>query len=122
MRKLTAIQKSARGEECALRIPGVCNSNPETTVLCHAPYPGRSGMRSHDWWAAYGCSSCHDYVDGRTRETGFALQYDPIVKVLETAWLPAIHETQAKLLQKGFIWLGENQQSAGSKIIKRSAK
>ena len=113
MKKLTAIQKSARGEECALRIPGVCNSNPETTVLCHAPYPGRSGMRSHDWWAAYGCSSCHAHIDGRAGDR---------VPFMEVVWLSAIHETQAKLLQKGFIWLGENQQSAGSKIIKRSAK
>jgi hypothetical protein len=87
MKKLTAIQKSARGEECALRIPGVCNGNPETTVLCHAPYPGRSGMRTHDWWAAYGCSSCHAVLDFYA------------IPDCESIWLPAIHETQAKLLQ-----------------------
>ena len=29
------IRNSARGQDCALRIPGVCNFNPETTVLAH---------------------------------------------------------------------------------------
>jgi hypothetical protein len=62
-------------------------------VLCHAPYPGRGGMRSHDWWAAYGCSDCHDAVDHRN------------MKVFLTAdiWMPAIHETQAKLKAKGLL-------------------
>ena len=113
MKKLTAIQKSARGEECTLRIPGVCNGNPETVVLCHAPYPGRSGMRTHDWWAAYGCSSCHDAVDGRDRIACASFDF-------RLFWHGAIHETQSKLQQKGLIWLGEN--SAGSKIIKRTPK
>jgi len=30
-----AIRMSAKGEECTFQIVGVCNHNPETTVLCH---------------------------------------------------------------------------------------
>ena len=95
--KLTKIQKSARGEDCSLRIPGVCNFNPETTVLCHAPYPTRFGSRKDMWWAAYGCSDCHDFVDGRSIKTDF--------EVMATfgIWMPAIHETQVKLIEKGLM-------------------
>lgn len=118
MKKLTKIQASAKGEECTLRIPYVCNGNPETVVLCHAPYPGKSGTRFEDHWACYGCSSCHDYVDGRTRETGFAVQYDPIVRFLETVWLPAIHETQTKLIEKGLIQI-EGYEPGLPKLLKR---
>ncbi|MGP1224396.1 nuclease domain-containing protein [Serratia marcescens] len=28
---------SARGHRCTLLIPGICNGNSETTVLCHFP-------------------------------------------------------------------------------------
>lgn len=31
----TKLTKAARGRECQVRIPGVCNGNPETTVLAH---------------------------------------------------------------------------------------
>lgn len=29
------LRKEARGRECQIRIPGVCNGNPETVVLTH---------------------------------------------------------------------------------------
>ena len=25
------------------------------------------GIKSPDWWGAYGCSDCHDVVDGRRK-------------------------------------------------------
>lgn len=68
------LRKSARGEECTLQIPGVCNGNPETTVLCHLDVLSESGMgfKCSDLSAAYGCSDCHDAVDGRVLVKGFA--------------------------------------------------
>jgi len=62
--KTSKFRKSAKGQECQIRIPGVCNFNPETTVLCHLNGGGIGAKRS-DIHAAYGCSDCHDYVDGR---------------------------------------------------------
>ena len=64
----TKIRASARGMQCQIRIPGVCNRNPETVVWCHAngSAAGKGiGMKSHDLLGAYGCSSCHDVVDRR---------------------------------------------------------
>lgn len=61
---MSKLRKSARGKECQIRIPGVCNGNPETVVLCHLGGGGMGTKRS-DIHAAYGCSDCHDVVDGR---------------------------------------------------------
>jgi hypothetical protein len=42
------LRDSARGQDCALRLPG-CRHNPEYTVLCHLPVGMRGvGMKSPD--------------------------------------------------------------------------
>lgn len=67
---VSKIRESARGEQCQIRIPGVCNGNPETVVWCHAngSAAGKGiGMKSHDILGAYGCSSCHDAYDRRSK-------------------------------------------------------
>ncbi|WP_062390748.1 DUF1364 domain-containing protein [Pseudomonas abietaniphila] len=69
----TKLTKAARGRDCQIRVPGVCNGNPETTVLAHFRLSGtRSGMgiKPNDLQAAWACSACHDAVDAR-RKTEF---------------------------------------------------
>jgi len=64
------LRKEAKGRQCQIRVPGVCNCNPETVVLCHIHKPsisGGTGLKADDMLAAWGCSACHDAVDGRTR-------------------------------------------------------
>ena len=66
--KMTPIRKAARGQECTLQIFDVCNCNPETTVLCHDNRlsSGKGmGLKAPDSEAVFGCSSCHDVLDGR---------------------------------------------------------
>lgn len=62
------LRKEARGRECQVRIYGVCNHNPETTVLAHYRMAGICGigMKPDDLLAAWACSSCHDEIDRRT--------------------------------------------------------
>jgi len=65
---------SAKGKDCQLRIPGVCNGNPETVVWCHLngqEYGKGMGHKSHDIFGFYGCSSCHDLYDGRANRNSF---------------------------------------------------
>lgn len=65
--KTTPIRASAKGEDCTLNIAGVCNYNPETTVFCHFPSEDKGmGIKSSDFSGGYGCSSCHDLIDGRS--------------------------------------------------------
>lgn len=56
----------ARGKPCVLRVPGVCNQDPETTVACHSNISmhGKAAARkSDDQYVVWGCSSCHSWLD-----------------------------------------------------------
>ena len=55
--------KSAKGQDCQIRSPA-CNHNPETVVFCHLNGAG-IGEKMQNIHGAYGCSKCHDFVDGR---------------------------------------------------------
>jgi hypothetical protein len=73
MTKQTKLTRAARGRECQVRVPGVCNGNPETTVLAHFRMSGTRcgvGLKPNDLQGAWACSSCHDAIDGR-RKTEF---------------------------------------------------
>ena len=62
------ITKAARGRDCQIRIPGVCNGDPETTVLAHYRMAGTNGMgmKPNDLQGAWACSDCHNCCDSRT--------------------------------------------------------
>ena len=63
--KQTKKSKSARDQDCTLRIPCVCNFNTETTVLAHVG--SGSAKRRDDDLAVYACSDCHDAIDRRSK-------------------------------------------------------
>lgn len=66
--KMTPIRRAARNQECQLQILGVCNGDPATTVLCHSNQlaAGKGmGLKAPDTEACFGCSACHDVLDGR---------------------------------------------------------
>lgn len=65
---MSKLRKAARGEECDIQIHPYCNGNADTGVLCHAPCEDKGwSIKSPDIWAAVGCSTCHDIVDGRMK-------------------------------------------------------
>lgn len=67
--ELPKLRKSAEGKECMLEIAGVCNYDSRTTVLCHSNAGKHNkgvSMKAHDFNAIWACSSCHDWLDGRT--------------------------------------------------------
>lgn len=59
------LRAEARGRDCQVRLPGVCNHNPETVVLAHFRMAGLSGMgmKSPDFIGAWACSECHKRID-----------------------------------------------------------
>lgn len=67
--KLPNLRDFARGQECTIRVPGYCNHDPETTVLCHDRSAGVAGVgqKPSDLNGAHGCSACHAVVDGRQK-------------------------------------------------------
>jgi hypothetical protein len=62
------LRKAAKGRDCMVRLEGICNHNPETTVLAHIRMPGLSGMgiKADDLLGAWACSACHDAIDRRS--------------------------------------------------------
>lgn len=66
---MSAARKSARDQECALVLPGCMGNTGGNVVLCHLRMFGGGGMgkKPSDLEAVYGCSHCHDLIDGRSR-------------------------------------------------------
>jgi putative nuclease YbcO-like protein len=64
------LRKLAKGQNCKIRLPGVCNHNPETVVLAHFRLPGISGLgfKPPDLLGSWACSSCHAWVDSHSDE------------------------------------------------------
>ena len=93
--KMTKLRKAARGQECQLRIPGVCCGDTETTVLCHVGGAG-TGTKSHDLHASWGCYSCHQWIDG-----GYVKTSDKDTRDLYH--LEGVIRTQVKLIEQGLI-------------------
>lgn len=65
---MSKITDSAKGQECQVRIPGVCSGDSSTVVWAHAigTASGKGiGMKSHDVLGAYACRKCHDAYDRR---------------------------------------------------------
>lgn len=61
---------SAKGENCTLSIPGVCNYDPDTVVFCHHnDGTGGSNKFTGPLTGGYGCYSCHQIIDGRDDKT-----------------------------------------------------
>ncbi len=89
----TKLRESARGQDCSLRIPGICNFNPETTVLAHLPCGQKGvGMKSPDQMAVFSCSCCHTFIDG-PRFSELSAKHI----------LQALAETQMHWVQKGLL-------------------
>jgi len=92
--KLT-IRNSARGEDCSLRLADNCQDG-ETVVLCHIGRNRGMAIKCRDHFAVYGCSNCHDIIDGKVKTI-----FTP--GELETEKLRALEETQGKLINKGLM-------------------
>ena len=95
MAKQTKITKSARGEDCSLRISDYCQDG-ETVVLCHIGNDRGMGIKCADYFAIYSCANCHDILDGRVKSI-----FTPTE--LDSEKLRALEETQGKLINKGLL-------------------
>ena len=90
------LREAAKGRPCQIQIYGVCNHNPEATVLCHLPGPG-VGIKADDRHAAIGCSDCHDVVDGRRKQNVWS------VNDIELWFYEAVIRTQKIWIKEGLM-------------------
>ena len=59
------LREAARGRDCTMQVPGICNHDPATVVLAHENGGGLA-LKRHDLRSAFLCSKCHSYYDGAT--------------------------------------------------------
>lgn len=98
--RIQKILDSARGEDCALQIDGVCNHNPETTVWAHSnQHEDGKGMstKAHDLFGCYACSDCHAWLDGGYVRGGYTTDFvnETFHRAMKRSWL--------RLVQKGVL-------------------
>jgi len=94
--KMTPIRRSAKGQPCQVRVPGICNGNPETTVLAHLN-GGGMGTKARDIHGAFCCSACHEWLDGGYVQTG------TFRDTRDLYHLEGIVRTQRILIEQGLI-------------------
>lgn len=58
------LRNAARGQACTLQFPGICNGDPETTVLAHIHDDGfGKGIKADDISGVHACGACHMALD-----------------------------------------------------------
>ena len=68
--EVPGLTETARGQDCTLRVPGVCSFDTATTVWAHSNWDEHGkgkGLKAHDPFGCWACSACHDWLD-RTRD------------------------------------------------------
>ena len=88
---MSKLRRFARNQTCTVRKPGVCNSNPETTVLAHGHGAGM-GIKLDDHIACHACSACHDWLDRVASKDDYT-----------TTFFPAMRETLNRLHEAGIL-------------------
>ena len=96
---MSKFTESARGQNCTIRFPGVCNHNPETVVLAHingVRFGHGVGVKTQ--LGAYACSACHDLVDMRVKLPAGSTWRD-----VKMAHYEGVMETISKMLNDGVL-------------------
>lgn len=98
--KMTPIRKAARGQDCTLQIPDVCNRDPATVVWAHSNNysDGKgAGIKARDEEGCFACFACHSFYDGGYANAGWTRH------AVESAFNRARAMSREILLQKGLI-------------------
>jgi hypothetical protein len=100
-RKRQDIRDSARGEECTVRIAGVCRGGTEHTIWSHAPLgaagKGRS-LKALDVAGAFACDQCDAVVDGQIKRPAGMTREQVLLD-----WFFGHMRSLVRLAQKGML-------------------
>lgn len=105
------LRASAKGQQCTLQFPRICNHDPETTVLCHLPSPVKGmGNKGDDFYAVFACSACHAAMD----------QHDVDPREIDCYMLHALQKTIRHWIINGDLVLaGVKEEKAKPKSSKQ---
>ena len=88
-----------------MRIPGVCNQDPATTVAAHSgrgQHGAGMGVKADDVFVAFLCSDCHDAYDNRKGSGVFNWTRND----LDVWWDCAHASTLRRLFELGVLKVG----------------
>ena len=90
---MTNLRKEARGRACQIRLPGICNHDPETVHLAHLRMAGITGvgMKAPDALGAWACSNC-----AKATENGYTEDESQVI-----AFHEGMARTQYQLIKEG---------------------
>ena len=94
------LRKYAQGQNCMIRLAGVCNHDPATTVLAHLNMIGISGrgLKAPDFLGSWACSNCHQaHTTLEFNGAQFAREF------IQLAFLEGMARTQYELIKRGII-------------------
>ena len=100
----------------------VCSGRNETVVYCHlnqGSFGKGAGIKASDYAGFYGCSSCHDWYDGRVFAGGkFVLRggFAASREEKEAMARRAAGRTQILLLRRGLVTV-EQLIEAGAYLV-----
>lgn len=95
------VLNSAKGQPCAARFPGICNSDPATTVWAHlngAAFGKGMGVKAHDVLGFHACADCHAYYDVG-HGTRSRISNDTLIACV----LEAVCETWVRLIRANIV-------------------
>ncbi len=110
------VRDHSRGQMCSLRLPGICNGNPETTVYAHIRDKWKGiGQKASDSSGVFACSDCHRAIDEHLSGHG----ENPM-----THWhiIRAMQETLEILITDGIIGFPHDPEPKPTKPKPRKAK
>jgi hypothetical protein len=99
--KMTPIRRSAKGEDCTLRLPGICKPEPGNVVWAHSndSRHGKGfGLKADDQFGCYACYWCHRVLDGQAPRPARLSEAD-----LEQAFERAMRESREILRRKKLL-------------------
>ena len=104
---MTDLRAEARGRDCQVRLIGVCNFDPSTTVLAHVRMAGITGIgqKSSDFHACWSCSSCHDRIDFRVPYKVDGWDDEKSRMYVQIAMYEAVIRTHYQLIKQGKVKL-----------------
>lgn len=98
---MSKIRDSARGEECTVRIIGVCTRDPKTVIWSHARWQsaGRGkSIKAIDLAGAYACTACDAVYDGQVKRPEGMTQQQ-----VDMDWCMGHFRSLLRLKEKGLI-------------------
>jgi len=92
------VTSHANSQPCTLRLRGICNGDPATTVFAHIRDRHKGmGRKASDHSGVFACYACHDYLD-----VGFVKGTIP-TEELQACIIRGLQETWEILIRDGII-------------------